>query len=120
MTGSPRDAFSKDMPEVQLRSLLAQAHQNEQKLLGICFGAQALAIALGGQAGSPCCMNHGGPQAWMGLSIRKRHMQAAAGLRACVREREGERERLSAHGTLCVREIMKEYMCMHMSASACK
>ena len=60
VTGSPRDAFGKDEPEVRLRALLAQAHRSNKLLLGICFGSQVLALALGGQAGLPAAVDLGG------------------------------------------------------------
>ncbi|KAK9809562.1 hypothetical protein WJX73_001869 [Symbiochloris irregularis] len=51
ITGSPRDAFSQEEPEVRLQQLLKTAHARQLLLLGICFGSQALALALGGKAG---------------------------------------------------------------------
>ena len=51
VTGSPLDAFDSVPWIVRLRRELATASQRGQRLLGICFGCQALAIALGGDAG---------------------------------------------------------------------
>ncbi len=51
VTGSVSDAFDTVPWIVRLRKELAAASQRKQRLLGICFGCQALAIALGGVAG---------------------------------------------------------------------
>lgn len=51
VTGSPLDAFDSVPWIVRLRKELAAASERGQRLLGICFGCQALAIALGGNAG---------------------------------------------------------------------
>ena len=51
VTGSALDAFDSVPWIVRLREELAAASQRRQRLLGICFGCQALAIALGGNAG---------------------------------------------------------------------
>ena len=51
VTGSVSDAFDTVPWIVRLRKELALASQRKQRLLGICFGCQALAIALGGAAG---------------------------------------------------------------------
>jgi len=51
ITGSPLDAFDSVPWIVRLREELAAASQRKQRLLGICFGCQALAISLGGDAG---------------------------------------------------------------------
>ena len=36
---------------MQLRDLIATAADNKQKILGLCFGSQIAALALGGKAG---------------------------------------------------------------------
>ena len=51
VTGSPLDAFDSVPWIVRLRKELAAASERGQRMLGICFGCQALAIALGGNAG---------------------------------------------------------------------
>ena len=51
VTGSPKDAFSQETNIAELRQLISEAAGNKQKVLGLCFGSQAAAIALGGQAG---------------------------------------------------------------------
>ena len=57
VTGSPNDAFSEEPNIAELRQVIARAAGNKQKILGLCFGSQAAAIALGGQAGpfAPPC-----------------------------------------------------------------
>ena len=51
VTGSPKDAFSQEIYIAELRQMISKAAGNKQKILGLCFGSQAAAIALGGQAG---------------------------------------------------------------------
>lgn len=51
VSGSADDSFSQEAWIVRLRSELAAAAKRRQRLLGICFGCQILAIVLGGQAG---------------------------------------------------------------------
>ena len=51
VTGSALDSFDSVPWIVRLREELAAASQRRQRLLGICFGCQALAISLGGDAG---------------------------------------------------------------------
>ena len=48
MTGSAADSFSDDPWVVRLRALLAAAERRKQRLLGVCFGCQVLAVALQG------------------------------------------------------------------------
>ena len=52
MTGSAADAFSDEPWVVGVRALLAAAAQRGQRVLGMCFGCQVLAVALGGAAGT--------------------------------------------------------------------
>lgn len=58
VTGSPLDAFDAAPWIVRLRIELAAASQRKQRLLGICFGCQALALALGGSAGAVLLVAH--------------------------------------------------------------
>ena len=51
VTGSALDSFDSVPWIVRLREELAAASQRRQRLLGICFGCQAMAISLGGNAG---------------------------------------------------------------------
>lgn len=51
MTGSPCDAFSSEPWVVRLRQLLAAAVRRGQRVLGMCFGCQVVAVALQGSAG---------------------------------------------------------------------
>ena len=51
MTGSPCDAFSDEPWVVHLRQLLAAAVRRGQRVLGMCFGCQVVAVALQGSAG---------------------------------------------------------------------
>jgi len=50
ITGSKADSFGKDDWISQLRSYLLSRYQNGDKLLGVCFGHQLLALLLGGKA----------------------------------------------------------------------
>jgi GMP synthase (glutamine-hydrolysing) len=51
ITGSKHDAFSDDDWIVQLRTYCQAVFQAAKPMIGICFGHQLLAQALGGQAG---------------------------------------------------------------------
>ena len=51
VTGSPCDAFSGEPWVVRLRQLLAAAVRRGQRVLGMCFGCQVVAVALQGSAG---------------------------------------------------------------------
>jgi len=49
ITGSPASAYE-DLPWIRnLLELTRRAHQRKQRLLGVCFGSQIVAMALGGQ-----------------------------------------------------------------------
>ena len=52
ITGSKHDAFADDAWIVKLRRCIREQAKLGQRILGICFGAQLLAVALGGKAGS--------------------------------------------------------------------
>ena len=52
ISGSAADAFSDDSTTQQLRELTVKAKQNGQKILGLCYGSQLAAHALGGKAGT--------------------------------------------------------------------
>ena len=51
MTGSPSDSFSDEPWVVRLRQLLAAAVRRGQRVLGMCFGCQVVAVSLQGSAG---------------------------------------------------------------------
>lgn len=51
ITGSKHDAFADDPWIVKLRYLMQREAARKQQILGLCFGAQLLAVALGGKAG---------------------------------------------------------------------
>lgn len=51
ITGSKHDAFADDPWIVKLRQYMRQEADRGQRILGICFGAQLLAVSLGGKAG---------------------------------------------------------------------
>lgn len=51
ITGSKHDAFADDAWIVKLRAHMKKQADLNQRILGICFGAQLLAVALGGKAG---------------------------------------------------------------------
>ncbi|XP_068637404.1 gamma-glutamyl peptidase 3-like [Aristolochia californica] len=52
ITGSSADAHAEDVPWIlRLCELLRSLYHNKKKLLGICFGHQILARALGGETG---------------------------------------------------------------------
>ena len=51
VTGSASDSFSNEPWIVRLREVLGKAAERKQKILGICFGCQVMALVLGGQAG---------------------------------------------------------------------
>ena len=51
ITGSKHDAFAGDPWIVRLRECMQKQAAQGKKLLGLCFGAQLLAVALGGRAG---------------------------------------------------------------------
>jgi len=48
-TGSKKDAYRTDDWLLRLRAIIEAAHARKQKILGICFGAQLVATALGGK-----------------------------------------------------------------------
>jgi len=50
ITGSKADSFGKDDWISKLRSYLLTRYQNGDRLLGVCFGHQLLALLLGGKA----------------------------------------------------------------------
>lgn len=52
ITGSKHDAFGDDPWIVKLRYLMKREAARKQQILGLCFGAQLLAVALGGKAGN--------------------------------------------------------------------
>ncbi|SDT99553.1 GMP synthase-Glutamine amidotransferase [Pseudomonas pohangensis] len=49
VTGSKADSFGSDPWIMQLREYLLQRYENGDRLLGICFGHQLLALLLGGK-----------------------------------------------------------------------
>ena len=51
ITGSKHDSFSDDPWIVTLRDYIRTLHQKQKKMVGICFGHQVIAHALGGKAG---------------------------------------------------------------------
>lgn len=55
ITGSKHDAFADDPWIVKLRQYMRQEADRGQRILGICFGAQLLAVSLGGKAGRADC-----------------------------------------------------------------
>eukprot|EP01026_Neomeris_dumetosa_P083968 TRINITY_DN9794_c0_g1_i14.p2 TRINITY_DN9794_c0_g1~~TRINITY_DN9794_c0_g1_i14.p2 ORF type:complete len:244 (-),score=40.46 TRINITY_DN9794_c0_g1_i14:1012-1677(-) len=57
VTGSRYDSFADEPWIVKLKETLKGAHERKQRILGICFGHQLMAIALGGKAGRS-------PQGW--------------------------------------------------------
>lgn len=52
MTGSKHDAYAKDPWNLKLQELLRTAFDRQQRILGICFGCQTMAIVLGGRVGN--------------------------------------------------------------------
>ena len=54
ITGSKHDAHGMDPWIVKLREVVKSEAQRGQMLLGLCFGAQLLAHALGGKSGESC------------------------------------------------------------------
>ena len=52
ISGSASDAFSDSSEIAGLRDLVVEAKKNGQKILGLCFGSQVAAHALGGKAGT--------------------------------------------------------------------
>ena len=55
MTGSKRDAYAKDEWNLKLQKLLRSAFDRQQRIFGVCFGCQTMAIVLGGRVGKMCC-----------------------------------------------------------------
>ena len=55
VTGSASDSFSDEPWIVRLRGVLAAAAGRGQSILGVCFGCQIMALALGGRAGVRLC-----------------------------------------------------------------
>jgi GMP synthase-like glutamine amidotransferase len=53
VTGSKHDAYAKDEWNLKLQELLRTAFDRQQRILGICFGCQTMAIVLGGRVGEP-------------------------------------------------------------------
>jgi len=51
ITGSVSDSFGQDPWIVRLRAELAAAAGRGQRILGVCFGCQIMAIVLGGKVG---------------------------------------------------------------------
>jgi len=49
VTGSPCDSFSNETWVVRLRELIVTLHALKRPLVGICFGHQVIAVALGGK-----------------------------------------------------------------------
>lgn len=70
VTGSKADAFGNDAWIVRLREYLLIRYQAGDTLLGICFGHQILALALGGAASRA-------EQGW-GIGVHSYRMQAAS------------------------------------------
>jgi hypothetical protein len=53
VTGSASDSFSDEPWIVRLRAELARVAARRQRVLGVCFGCQVMALVLGGKAGAP-------------------------------------------------------------------
>lgn len=51
VTGSKHDAYAKEEWNFKLQELLRTAFDRQQRILGICFGCQTMAIVLGGRVG---------------------------------------------------------------------
>lgn len=49
ITGSAKGAYDSDPWILQLKDFIILSHQQQQKMIGICFGHQIIAQALGGQ-----------------------------------------------------------------------
>jgi hypothetical protein len=52
VSGSASDSFAQEPWILRLRLELAAAVERRQKILGICFGCQLMAIVLGGRSGT--------------------------------------------------------------------
>jgi hypothetical protein len=52
VTGSASDSFSDEPWIARLRGEMAAAAARGQRILGVCFGCQIMALALGGKAGA--------------------------------------------------------------------
>ena len=61
ITGSKHDAYADESWIVNLRTFIGDLHQHRARTVGICFGHQAVAHALGGEAG-PAGVWKAGPQ----------------------------------------------------------
>lgn len=55
ITGSKHDAHGQEEWIVKLRDFVREIHRRRRKILGICFGHQLTAIALGGASGKAAC-----------------------------------------------------------------
>ena len=51
VTGSKHDAYAKNDWNLKLQKLLRTCFDRQQRILGICFGCQTMAIVLGGRVG---------------------------------------------------------------------
>ena len=78
VTGSASDSFSQKPWIARLRTELAAAAARGQRILGVCFGCQIMALALGGKAGDGviisarwCCLG-------MQRSLQKWHQSQGA------------------------------------------
>jgi GMP synthase-like glutamine amidotransferase len=79
ITGSAKAAYDSDPWIGQLKKFIVELHQNKRKLIGICFGHQVIASALGGEViKSPKGWGVGvksfnvlSPQAWMKPALKQ-------------------------------------------------
>ncbi|KAA6420923.1 MAG: glutamine amidotransferase [Trebouxia sp. A1-2] len=60
VTGSKHDAYAKDEWNLKLQELLRTAFDRQQRILGICFGCQTMAIVLGGRVAKASTGYEGG------------------------------------------------------------
>ncbi|DBB09687.1 TPA: hypothetical protein ACH3X3_001332 [Trebouxia sp. C0006] len=60
VTGSKHDAYATDEWNLKLQELLRTAFDRQQRILGICFGCQTMAIVLGGRVAKSSTGYEGG------------------------------------------------------------
>ena len=77
ISGGGADAFGSEPWILRLKKVLQEEHARGQRILGVCFGHQVLAEALGGRAGAPhmSCTPCGATHSYLG---QRRHRNLPA------------------------------------------
>ncbi|KAK9826140.1 hypothetical protein WJX81_008376 [Elliptochloris bilobata] len=99
VTGSASDSFSDEPWIADLRRLLAAAVQRGQRVLGMCFGCQVVAVALQGTAG----------RGEVGFEVGVRRITFRSGAAAAApRQCEDAVKELERHSSVAIHEVHQD------------